>query len=88
MSFYTDKEKEGNLVILTTDRTKELDRIENTGLIEALDTIWCEGGVLIYYKDRILFVDESGGTHKLNIDPLNSGIYCYVDLDGLKVLTS
>ena len=77
MTFYTNVKAEGNIVVLLTDRTQELDRIERTELTDAIGTIWCEGGILLYYDDRIMFVTEDGLSQHLNIDIGDAGIACY-----------
>jgi hypothetical protein len=88
LAVYSNSDK-GDLIVLRSDLTQELNRLR-TGMIGASNLIWCGNDVTcMEYIDKVIMVSPSNECLTLDLgNPKTQGIKCLTEIDGLRIISS
>ena len=89
MAIYSNKDIIGNLIVLKSDLTQELNRL-GTGMVGAENLIWCGNDVTVLeYLDKVIMVGPGNECQTLELgSPKTQGIKCLTEIDGLRIINS
>jgi len=89
LAIYSNTQSEGDLMVLKSDLTQELNRLR-TGMLGADNLIWCGNDVTVMeYVDKVIMVGPGGECLTLDLgQPKTQGVRCLTEIDGLRIVNS